>query len=79
MKVGIKKQQCFKFTDLDRALKGLSARQKTHQIAKMKDAEFIKPLGPNGRTYYINFMNNFLMRGLIQILKQEGFFPPIDQ
>jgi len=78
LKVGIKKQS-FKSTDLNQALSGLSGRQRTHQIAKMKDAGLIRSLKENGRTYYINFMNNFLMRGLIKTLEQEKFIPPIDE
>lgn len=78
LKVGIKEQQ-FKSTDLDNTLKSLSPRQKLHQIAKMKESGFIRPLKDNGRTYYVNFMNNFLMRGLIRTLEKEGFIPPVDK
>ena len=76
--VGIKAQR-FKATDLEAILKGLSSRQRTHQLSKMKEAGFIRPLKENGRTYYVNFMNNFLMRNLIRVLEEEGFIPPIDK
>ncbi len=78
LSVGIKKQR-FKANELDEALEGLTARQRTHLIAKMKDSGFIKPLKEKGRTYYVSFMNNFLMRSLIQILEKENFIPPINQ
>ncbi|EJO4035515.1 Fic family protein [Vibrio cholerae] len=77
LKVGIKLQK-FQASDLDIILTELSPRQRTHQVKKMKDSGFIRPLKKNGRTYYVNFMNNFLMRGLIQTLEKEKFIPPID-
>jgi len=75
---GIKKQK-FKAGELSEALEGLTARQRTHLIAKMKDSGFIRPLTEKGRTYCVSFMNNFLMRSLIQVLEKEDFIPPIDQ
>lgn len=78
LSVGIKRQK-FKAADLDDVLKKLSPRQRTHQLAKMKDAGFIKPLKDKGRTYYVSFKNNFLMRSVITILEKQGFIPPIDK
>ena len=75
---GIKNQH-FKANQLTETLKGLTARQKTHLISKMKESGFIKPIKDGGRTYYVSFMNNFLMRSLIQILEKEGFIPPINE
>jgi Fic family protein len=77
LNIGILKQS-FKATELDEAFDGLSSRQKTHLIAKMKESGFIRPLKKNGRTYCVSFMNNFLMRSLIQILEKENFIPAID-
>ena len=78
LKIGIKKQH-FRATDLDGVLKELTTRQRTHQLAKMKNNGLIKPLEKNGRTYYVSFMNNFLMRSLIMVLEKEGFIPSIDK
>ena len=77
LNIGILKQS-FKATELDEAFKGLTSRQKTHLIAKMKESGFIRPLKENGRTYCVSFMNNFLMRSLIQVLEKENFIPAID-
>lgn len=77
LNIGILKQS-FKANELDDSLKGLTSRQKTHLISKMKESGFIKPLKENGRTYYVSFMNNFLMRSLIQVLEKENFIPAID-
>lgn len=78
LSIGIKKQK-FKASELNEALGGLTSRQRTHLIAKMKDAGFIRPLKEHGRIYCVSFMNNFLMRSLIQILEKENFVPPINQ
>jgi len=77
LNIGILKQS-FKATELDEAFEGLTSRQKTHLIAKMKESGFIRPLKENGRTYCVSFMNNFLMRSLIQVLEKESFIPSID-
>ena len=78
LNIGIKKQK-FKANELDAVLEGLTSRQRTHLIAKMKDSGFIRPLKEKGRTYCVSFMNNFLMRSLIQVLEKENFIPPINQ
>ncbi|WP_372938836.1 hypothetical protein [Seonamhaeicola sp.] len=78
LNIGIKKQK-FKASELSEALDGLTPRQRTHLIAKMKESGFIRPLKESGRTYYVSFMNNFLMRSLIQVLEKENFIPPINQ
>tara|TARA_R110001606_G_C15343503_1_gene646821 strand:- start:335 stop:1480 length:1146 start_codon:yes stop_codon:yes gene_type:complete len=77
LNLGILKQS-FTANELDEAFDGLTSRQKTHLISKMKESGFIKPLKENGRTYYVSFMNNFLMRSLIKILEKEKFIPSID-
>lgn len=78
LNIGIKKQK-FKANELNEALESLTPRQRTHLITKMKESGFIRPLTDKGRTYYVSFMNNFLMRSLIQILEKENFIPPINQ
>jgi Fic family protein len=77
LSIGIKKQK-FNASELNDVLGHLTPRQKTHLISKMKDSGFIRPLKENGRTYCVSFMNNYLMRSLIQILEKEKFVPPID-
>ena len=78
LKKGIEIQE-FKATDLNDCLEGIPSRQKIHLIAKLKSNGFIRPLKKNGRIYYVNFMNNYLMRGLVRILAKENFIPPIDK
>lgn len=78
LRLGLKKQE-FKAADLNEVLSQFNTRQRTHLIAKMKDSGFIRPLKESGRTYYVCFTNNYLMRCLVQVLENTGFIPPIDQ
>lgn len=77
LKKGIEIQE-FKSTDLNDCLTGLTSRQKIHLISKLKSNNFIRPHKENGRVYYVNFMNNYLMRGLVRVLEKEEFIPNID-
>lgn len=78
LSVAIKKQ-VFKASDLKTAFVGLTPRQRTHQIAKMKDSGLICPLEENARTYYPGFTNNLLIRTLMVVLEREGFTPSLDR
>ena len=64
--------QSFTSRDLDPLFKGLSARQKAHRISKLKDAGFLTAMPENPRTYYINFSNGALMRGMVHQLQEKG-------
>lgn len=75
--IGIKAQE-FKAADLKTAFSGQTERQRTHQIARMKEAGLIRPLEENGRIYHPSFTNNFLLRSLMTVLEREGFIPPLD-
>lgn len=77
LNLGIRKQE-FRAGDVDTVLPDLTARQRTHLISKMKESGFIRPIKTGGRAYCVSFMNNFLMRSLIQILEKEKFIPAIN-
>lgn len=78
LNVGIDRQQ-FKAGDLDDSLGAITPRQRTHLIHKMKQANFIRPIKDNGRTYCVSFENNYLMRCLMQTLETTGFVPSLDR
>ncbi len=77
LRVGIELQE-FKSSDLDNAQLGLTQRQRTHAITKTKESGYIRSVTNKGRSYHVVFMNNFLMRCLVQILEKEKFIPKID-
>lgn len=62
--------------DLEDALPGLNANQRTYQIRKLVEAGMLQPIKPNARQYCIGFTHNRLLRGVVQALATEGFIPP---
>lgn len=77
LRIGIKTQE-FKASDLSEAFRESTPRQRTHQLSKMKNSGFITPIEERSKTYYVNFMNNYLMRSLVMILEKEGFVPAMN-
>lgn len=61
--------------DIADALPTLSAAQRTYQIKKLVDQGMLLPLSPGARQYTIGFSNNYLIRGVIKSLREEGFIP----
>ncbi len=64
-----------KASDLSEATKGLSERQRTYLISKLVERSMLAPVREGARQYTIGFANNFLMRGVIKSLSDEGFIP----
>lgn len=61
--------------DIADALPKLSAAQRTYQIKKLVDQGMLLPINPGARQYTIGFSNNYLIRGVIKSLRDEGFIP----
>lgn len=61
--------------DIAEALPTLSAAQRTYQIKKLVDQGMLLPISPGARQYTIGFSNNYLIRGVIKSLREEGFIP----
>lgn len=65
-------QMTFKSSDLD--LFGIETSQKKSYIRKkLQDKKMIQPVEEGGRVYTINFVNNYLLRGIVSTLKDNGF------
>lgn len=64
----------FKAGDLTRVLRQTD-RQRTAFVANLKDRRLIAPITVNGRTYTINFVNSYLLRGVMRALEREDFVP----
>jgi Fic family protein len=62
-----------KAADLSVAMHGMNATQRTYQIKKLVERKMLRPVTPNARLYTIGFDNNYLIRGVIHALSQEGF------
>lgn len=64
-----------KAADLEAALPGLNANQRTYQIRKLVEAGMLQPIQPGARQYTIGFTHNLLLRGVVRALTEEGFIP----
>ncbi len=62
--------------DLEVALPGLNANQRTYQIRKLLDSGMLQPIRPGARQYTLGFTHNLLLRGVVKTLSDQGFVPP---
>ncbi len=49
--------------------------QRTYQINKLLSRQLLMPAQDGAREYVVMFSNNYLLRGIIQSLRDEGFIP----
>ncbi|MBI5561144.1 MAG: Fic family protein [Deltaproteobacteria bacterium] len=47
----------------------------SRKIGRLKDRKMLMPIEKGARKYVIRFANNFLLRGIIQLLGDKGFLP----
>lgn len=64
-----------KAADLGAAMPGMSTAQRTYQIKRLVERGMLQPIKEGARQYVIGFSNNYLMRGIIRALSDEGFIP----
>lgn len=64
-----------KAADLGAAMQGMSTAQRTYQIKRLVERGMLQPIKEGARQYVIGFSNNYLMRGIIRALSDEGFIP----
>jgi Fic family protein len=69
------KEMNIKSADLEVILGEESPVQRSRILKKLKDKEMLMPLKENGRIYTIGFANNYLLRGIIYVLQENGFIP----
>jgi len=74
LKLAIKKG-VVKSSDLAPALPGLTANQRTYQLKKLVDQGMLHPVSEGARQYTIGFSSNYLIRGVVKALRDEGFIP----
>lgn len=72
LKIAINKQ-VFQSSDIEPAMPGKIPAERSRSLAKLKQDKLIAPLKDGGRKYIINFSNNYLLRGVIIALQNEGF------
>lgn len=64
-----------KASALKDAMPDLTERQRTYQIGKLVERGMLAPIREGARQYTVGFSNNFLIRGVIRALSNEGFIP----
>ncbi|MBV1787510.1 Fic family protein [Marinobacterium sp. D7] len=64
-----------KAAHLKEAMKGLKSSQQTYQIKKLVDAGMLRPVKEGSRQYTFGFSHNYLIRGVIRALTEQGFIP----
>ncbi len=64
-----------KAADLVAAMRDLTPAQRTYQIKKLVERKMLQPIKEGARQYTISFSNNYLMRGVVRALSNEGFIP----
>ena len=64
-----------KAADFAAAMPGMTATQRTYQIKKLVERKMLQPIQSGARQYTLGFSNNYLMRGIIRALSEEGFIP----
>ncbi|MES2771185.1 MAG: Fic family protein [Pseudomonadota bacterium] len=59
--------------DLAIAMPGMSVAQRSYQIKKLVERQMLQPIKAGARQYSIGFSHNYLMRGIVHALSNEGF------
>ena len=62
-----------KKADLIAAMPNMTDAQRTYQIKKLVERNMLQPISEGARQYSIGFSNNYLIRGVILALTNEGF------
>lgn len=64
-----------KAADLKAAMPGMTSARRTYQIKKLVERKMLQPIKEGARQYTIGFSNNYLIRGVVHALANEGFIP----
>ncbi|HKS13246.1 MAG TPA: Fic family protein [Pseudomonas sp.] len=74
------KLKVVKSSDIAQVVPKLTPSQRTYQIKKLLDQGMLLPVSAGSRQYTIGFSNNYLIRGVIKALREQGFIPePLDK
>ena len=61
--------------DLDDIIKSKNASEKSRQIKNLIEKKMLMPEKEGARKYSLRFDNNYLFRGIMQLLNEKGFLP----
>lgn len=66
-----------KVGDVRPVLPDLKPAQVTYQLGKLVERGLLQPVEEGARSYTANFSNSWLIRGVIKVLRDEGFIPDL--
>ena len=67
-----KDDMCMKAEELDKF--GIrKSKEKSNIMTKLKDKKMVRSITDGGRIYTIYFVNNYLLRSIMHVLKDSGF------
>lgn len=75
LRIAIKKET-FEAADIKHLFPNKLSAHVSRFLRGMKEKKMIIPESQNGRKYLINFEDNYLIRGVIEMLGKNGFLPP---
>lgn len=76
LRLACDQQGLIKAGDLTTAIPELTkSAQRTYQINKLLERKMLQPVQDGARQYVICFTSNYLLRGVIQSLREQGFIP----
>jgi Fic family protein len=75
LNVAIEKKEGFKNADLNKVFPKRIPSDISRLIRSLKEKRMLSPLPNSKRKYTINFDNNYLLRGVLFALDNEGFLP----
>lgn len=61
--------------DLRKVMPKLTDNQRNYQVKKLVERKMLQPIHEGARQYSICFTNNYLLRGVVKALTDEGFIP----
>ena len=73
--VVISKDMTIKSAGIQKIIGETSSVQRSRIIGGLKKKGMLFPLKKEGRVYTIGFANNYLLRGIMKVLEDEGFIP----
>lgn len=68
-----KKDMIISSSDLEPIFPNKLPSERSRIISKFKKKQMLMPLSEKSRRYTIGFYNNYLLRGIVEMLKKEGF------
>lgn len=74
LKIAVEKQ-VIQASDLKALFEDKKASEISRNIGRLRDKKMLMPIEERTRKYIIRFDNNFLLRGIIKLLGDNGFLP----